>query len=155
MINNLKDFKNSSKRIQSILQTFEIKTSDAFKLSNSASLNFMARILGYENYNTIKSVLGKNISKGNSMFIEINKHTGVTSQSFHESKWHENFNDNLIGLNQVVNIEFRNDNNEKIISFTFPSDMQWVEYKFAKAGMGEYHKIKRILEQNIAIETAS
>ena len=55
MINDLKEFKISTKRIQKILQTFEIKTPEAFRLSNSASLNFMARILGYENYNTIKN----------------------------------------------------------------------------------------------------
>jgi putative lipase involved disintegration of autophagic bodies len=67
MINDLKEFKNATKRIQKILQTFEIKTPEAFRLSNSASLNFMARILGYENYNTIKVVLENNISKEQEM----------------------------------------------------------------------------------------
>lgn len=69
MIENLDDFKIATKRIPKILKTFDITKPEPFKLSNSASLNFMARILGYENYNTIKPVFDKKISKGNIMKI--------------------------------------------------------------------------------------
>ena len=147
MINNLKDFKNSTKKLQSILQTFDIKTPEAFRLSNSASLNFMARILGYENYNTIKSVLDRDFSKGKNMFIEINKHQGVALQSIHQSKWTESFQNKLIGLNQIRNIEFYTKNNEQVILFSFSSDEHWEEHKFSKDGMSEYNRIKRILEE--------
>ena len=85
MIKNLKEFKNATKRIQSILQTFEIKTPEAFRLSNSASLNFMARILGYENYNTIKAVLENNISKGNKVkLIKIRENQILNANSISE-----------------------------------------------------------------------
>ncbi len=152
MINDLKDFKNSTKRIQSLLQTFEIKSPEAFKLSNSAALNFMARILGYENYNTIKAVLDKNISKGNKMFIEINQHNGVAERSFDGHNWNKSFNNCHIGLNQITKVKFSTEENEKIIEFSFGAkevDEQWVDYKFNKEGMGEYNRIKRILDENV------
>lgn len=63
MIKELSDFKSATKRIPKLLQTFDLSKPNIFNLSNSAALNLMARILGYENYNTIKSVF-KNISKG-------------------------------------------------------------------------------------------
>ena len=64
MIESLADFKSATKRIPKILQTFDLTKPESFRLSNSAALNLMARILGYENYNTIKPVFD-NISKGN------------------------------------------------------------------------------------------
>ena len=64
MIKDLSDFKSATKRIPKLLQTFDLSKPNIFKLSNSASLNLMARILGYENYNTIKSVFDKTSSKG-------------------------------------------------------------------------------------------
>lgn len=91
MINNLKDFKNTTKRIQQILQTFEIKTPEAFRLSNSASLNFMARILGYNNYNTIKNVLENQISKEKKMkIIELDTHEFILAEqiiTFQKHDW--------------------------------------------------------------------
>ena len=148
MINNLKDFKASSKKLQSILQTYEIKTPEAFRLSNSASLNFMARILGYENYNTIKPVLDKGYLKEKSMFIEIKKHQGITVINQDEPIWTEKFENCLIGLHQIYNVEFLSENNDKSIHFSFSSDgKEWIRYKFSKDGMGEYNRIKRILDE--------
>ena len=145
MINNLKDFKTSTKKLQSILQTYEIKTPEAFRLSNSASLNFMARILGYENYNTIKPVLDQEYSKEKSMFIEIKKHQGITVINPDEPIWTEKFENCLIGLHQIHNVEFLSENNEKAIHFSF--NEEWTRYKFSKDAMGEYNRIKRILDE--------
>ncbi len=71
MIKDLSDFKSATKRIPKILQTFDLSKPEIFRLSNSAALNFMARILGYENYNTIKPVLEKYKGKTGMKFIQI------------------------------------------------------------------------------------
>lgn len=75
MMKDLSDFKSATKRIPKLLQTFDLSKPNIFKLSNSAALNLMARILGYENYNTIKPVLDKISSKGKKImkFIQIEK----------------------------------------------------------------------------------
>jgi hypothetical protein len=146
MINNLKDFKKTSKKLQSILQTFEIRTPEAFKLSNSASLNFMARILGYENYNTIKTVLEKDFSKGKKMFINIREKDGVLYQDGNDAGVPKsNFGDFRLGLNQIIRIKFYEE--DKKIYF-FLLNEEWFELSFKKNAMGEYHRIKRLIDEN-------
>ncbi len=71
VIKDLLDFKSATKRIPKILQTFDLSEPEIFRLSNSASLNLMARILGYENYNTIKPVLERYKGKTQMKIIKI------------------------------------------------------------------------------------
>jgi len=144
MINNLKDFKKTSKKLQSILQTFEIRTPEAFRLSNSASLNFMARILGYENYNTIKTVFEKKISKGNKMFIEIREKDGVSYSDMNTIEKKSNFGNFSLGLNHIVKVYFE----ENSIYLMFVNGEHWFELTFEKKAMGEYHRIKRLIDEN-------
>jgi hypothetical protein len=97
MIKSLDDFKTATRRIPKILNTFDLTKPDAFKLSNSAALNLMARILGYENYNTIKPVFEKKALQGINSMKYIKLPDGLRLNAIHLVKW---FPQN--GRNEIV-----------------------------------------------------
>jgi hypothetical protein len=86
----------------------------------------------------------------NKMFIEIAEHAGVeqNDNDYNSSIWIKEFNTSKIGLNQIMVVDFYKDDkdNKDIISFRFTDDDIFIFLKFSDEGMGDYNRIKRILD---------
>ncbi|NQY21455.1 MAG: hypothetical protein HRT40_09125 [Campylobacteraceae bacterium] len=81
------------------------------------------------------------------MFIGIKKHNGVSRKE--SGYWDSDFAEAKIGLNQIIEVAFDKDSEDKenIIIFRFADNDLDIRFKFISDGMGEYQRIKRILDE--------
>jgi len=83
------------------------------------------------------------------MFIEIAEHAGVEKRDNDgDDIWEKEFITSKISLNQIIYISFykNSEDSKDVMSFIFADDNTSFFLKFSNEGMGEYKRIKRILD---------